>query len=304
VTFANNYILEIRFAGNVTSAGFYAQIGYWNGGSGYIIADWVSDGTPGFCKLYTGSLNATSVGFDSGTYHTYELGRPGTSATLNRDGGAVTTNAGVATTAYPISFRVFPAGGGGSVTVDYIALRPYIATEPTFTRVSGGLNPWSLAVRRFKAIVPPVIAPVADFSADVTSGTAPLTVQFTDLSTNAPTSWDWDYGDGSAHGTMQNPSHQYAAGTFAVTLAATNAAGSDGETKTNYITVTPATVAADLAGPYGIAIAAEDIEALYTIAVPLTASDLTALYNNSAPQGPTANFTVDVTRNSSVVPCV
>ncbi|MBN1167590.1 MAG: PKD domain-containing protein, partial [Methanospirillaceae archaeon] len=37
---------------------------------------------------------------------------------------------------------------------------------------------------------------VADFSGTPTSGTAPLTVQFTDLSTGGPTMWAWDFGDG------------------------------------------------------------------------------------------------------------
>jgi PKD repeat protein len=86
--------------------------------------------------------------------------------------------------------------------------------------------------------------PVANFSTDTTSGPAPLTVQFTDTSTNSPTSWSWDFGDGSAASTVANPSHVYAApGTYSVTLTATNAAGSDGVTKTDLITVSapPAT---------------------------------------------------------------
>lgn len=82
------------------------------------------------------------------------------------------------------------------------------------------------------------IAPVAAFSGTPRSGTAPLTVQFTDRSTNTPTSWLWNFGDGTTS-TDQNPSHTYsAAGTYTVVLTATNAAGSDSETKTDYITVT------------------------------------------------------------------
>ncbi|HGY55724.1 MAG TPA: PKD domain-containing protein [Caldithrix abyssi] len=80
--------------------------------------------------------------------------------------------------------------------------------------------------------------PVADFVGDPTSGTAPLTVNFTDQSTNNPTSWSWDFGDGGTS-TQQNPSHEYtAAGTYTVSLTATNADGSDTNTKTDYITVT------------------------------------------------------------------
>jgi serine protease len=80
--------------------------------------------------------------------------------------------------------------------------------------------------------------PVANFSGTPTSGTAPLTVQFTDLSTNSPTSWSWSFGDGGTS-PAQNPSHTYnLAGTYSVSLTAANAYGSDTETKTGYITVT------------------------------------------------------------------
>lgn len=83
-------------------------------------------------------------------------------------------------------------------------------------------------------------APLADFTADVTSGTAPLTVSFTDQSANTPTSWTWDFGDGGTS-TSHNPAHTYtSAGTYTVILNATNAAGSNISTQTGYITVTSA----------------------------------------------------------------
>ncbi|MBD3402043.1 PKD domain-containing protein [candidate division GN15 bacterium] len=86
---------------------------------------------------------------------------------------------------------------------------------------------------------PPQNPPVADFSGSPTSGDAPLSVQFTDLSTNSPTSWSWDFGDGVGTSTAQNPSYSYqSAGTYTVSLTATNAYGSDIETKVDYITVT------------------------------------------------------------------
>ncbi|HEY3215211.1 MAG TPA: PKD domain-containing protein [Candidatus Eisenbacteria bacterium] len=86
--------------------------------------------------------------------------------------------------------------------------------------------------------VGPPPPPVANFSGSPTSGPGPLTVQFTDLSTNGPTSWLWDFGDGGSS-TVQNPSHTYTnVGSYSVSLTATNAAGSDNETKLNYITVT------------------------------------------------------------------
>jgi PKD repeat protein/beta-lactamase superfamily II metal-dependent hydrolase len=76
----------------------------------------------------------------------------------------------------------------------------------------------------------------ANFSGTPTSGTAPLNVSFTDLTSGA-TSWSWTFGDGGTS-TSQNPSHTYtAAGTYTVSLTAANAYGSDTETKTGYITV-------------------------------------------------------------------
>jgi PKD repeat protein len=81
-------------------------------------------------------------------------------------------------------------------------------------------------------------SPVAIFTANITSGPASLTVQFYDNSTGTPTSWNWSFGDGN-FSTAQHPAHTYAfSGTFAVSLNATNAAGSNVLARTNYIAVT------------------------------------------------------------------
>ncbi|WNY23344.1 hypothetical protein MmiHf6_06510 [Methanimicrococcus hongohii] len=68
-------------------------------------------------------------------------------------------------------------------------------------------------------------APRANFQADVLSGVAPHPVQFTDLSTGNPTSWYWDFGDGSTS-TAENPKHTYQkSGYYNVTLTVKNAYG-------------------------------------------------------------------------------
>ena len=91
------------------------------------------------------------------------------------------------------------------------------------------------------AITEPAPAPTAAFTSDVQSGVAPLTVHFTDQSTNTPTSWAWDFSnDGTVDSTVQNPSYIYAAGNYTVKLTATNAAGSGDVVKTDYIIVTVA----------------------------------------------------------------
>ena len=70
-------------------------------------------------------------------------------------------------------------------------------------------------------------APVSEFVAQTSSGVSPLPVAFTDLSTGIPTSWLWEFGDGSTS-TEQNPTHTYTvSGNFAVMLTVSNALGMD-----------------------------------------------------------------------------
>ncbi|OFX24386.1 MAG: hypothetical protein A2033_12715 [Bacteroidetes bacterium GWA2_31_9] len=86
-------------------------------------------------------------------------------------------------------------------------------------------------------------APVANFSGTPTSVSEGGTVAFTDLSTNIPTSWSWAFAGGTpATSSLQSPSIVYStAGTYNVSLTATNAYGNNLMTKTAYITVTQAT---------------------------------------------------------------
>src|SRR5207249_3343735 len=71
-------------------------------------------------------------------------------------------------------------------------------------------------------------APRADFRADPTSGTAPLTVRFSNASTDADgdaITSSWDFGDGSTS-TDRSPTHLFtSAGAFTVTLVVTDARG-------------------------------------------------------------------------------
>lgn len=79
--------------------------------------------------------------------------------------------------------------------------------------------------------------PVTDFVADKTSVSTNEIVKFTDKTKNNPTSWRWNFGDGS-ESTLQNPSRSYAAkGIYTVTLLTTNANGKDTEIKKDYINV-------------------------------------------------------------------
>jgi hypothetical protein len=81
------------------------------------------------------------------------------------------------------------------------------------------------------------LPPVANFRGTPTSGDEPLEVLFTDLSTGAPSSWAWDFGDGG-FSTAQNPDHVYTdQGTYDVSLTATNANGTDTVYREGYVVV-------------------------------------------------------------------
>ena len=77
--------------------------------------------------------------------------------------------------------------------------------------------------------------PIVDFIGTPTSGSAGLAVSYTDLSTGSPTSWYWDFGDGTT-GSIQNPTHTYnSPGTYDVYLRVENEAGFGEELKHQYI---------------------------------------------------------------------
>ncbi len=84
-------------------------------------------------------------------------------------------------------------------------------------------------------VLPP---PVANFDFTPKYGAAPLTVSFSDLSTNA-TRYNWDFGDGSPSSDLRNPVHTYLQnGAVVIKLIAANLAGcSDTVTKPLNVTV-------------------------------------------------------------------
>ncbi len=62
------------------------------------------------------------------------------------------------------------------------------------------------------------VLPIAKFSADMTEGSAPLTVQFSDLSPNSPFFWEWSFGTGDSS-IIQNPEYTYTQpGIYSVSL--------------------------------------------------------------------------------------
>jgi PKD repeat protein len=92
-------------------------------------------------------------------------------------------------------------------------------------------------------------ATTASFTASPTSGLAPLTVTFTNLSTGA-TNYSWGFGDGNTS-TATNPLNTYSnSGAFSVSLTAIGPGGTNAFTATNYIVVNlrPSLVPSPLSG--------------------------------------------------------
>ncbi|MBI2147540.1 PKD domain-containing protein, partial [Candidatus Woesearchaeota archaeon] len=80
--------------------------------------------------------------------------------------------------------------------------------------------------------------PDVDLFVSDTAGEAPLTVDFAvDVTGDSPFTFDWDFGDGTAHSGEEDVSHVFTApGTYVVTLIVTNADG-DATTVQVHITV-------------------------------------------------------------------
>jgi PKD repeat protein len=120
--------------------------------------------------------------------------------------------------------------GDGNTSFDQNPLYTYVfagtySVSLTAANPGGGSN---LARQvDYITVIPAEYPPVISFTADPASGTAPLTVRFTDTSTNSPTSWSWNFGEG---GTSQekNPTYTYSnSGIYPVYLTATNGGGSN-----------------------------------------------------------------------------
>ncbi len=105
----------------------------------------------------------------------------------------------------------------------------YLQVEVAFKLRSGETSPIldELTVSPIAVVVPPV----ADFSWTPETPATGEVVLYTDLSTGSPSSWAWDFGDGTTSD-QRNPNHPYASpGTYNVVLEVANQAGSDSESK-------------------------------------------------------------------------
>ena len=91
-----------------------------------------------------------------------------------------------------------------------------------------------------KLVDDPKVKPTADFIASKTSVIKGEEIFFSDKSTNSPTNWTWNFGDGAASDIKhsQNPSHSYEfLGVFSISLTAQNQYGLDEKIREDYVVV-------------------------------------------------------------------
>ena len=140
----------------------------------------------------------------------------------------------------------YPNAGSSFHTFEVNVKRPKLDSQDG-QRVARSSNVYSSVAYTFVVLSEEKV----DFSASVTSGAYPITIQFTDGSVGTILSWAWDFGDGGT-ATTQNPSHTYTSdGTYTVSLTITTADRTDIETKVGYIVIrAPDSIVAQFAANY------------------------------------------------------
>ncbi|GEM_PF-6904508 len=256
-TFVTSALPVANFTANITSGTAPLSVNFtdlstntpiswlWDFGDGNTSTDQNPTHTYVLAGTYNVSLNATNVGGSNVCTQTNYITAaiaPVANFSANVTSGALplTVNFTDESTNAPISWLW--NFGDGNTSTDQNPTHTYTAVG-TYNVSLNATNVGGSNTSTQASYITAAIAPVSEFSADVTSGAVPLAVNFTDQSTNSPTMWLWDFGDGNTS-TVQNPTHTYVSvGTYNVTLNATNVGGSNVSTQSNYITAAIAPVA-------------------------------------------------------------
>ena len=248
------------FTANVTSGIAPLTVQFWDNSSGnpnWRAWDFDSDGT-----VDSSEPNPTHVFREGGTYLvTLHVGNPAgedpTPATRlivvsEIFNASFTANVTQGSTPLAVQFTDESTGDGLTEWVWGFGDGTGSSTSqnPVHTYTSAGSYTVSMTVKNatrsdsevrtgYIIVTYAPVLPIAGFSASPTLGIAPLDVDFTDLSTGNPTSWQWDFkNDGTIVSDLQNPGVTYeGAGTYTVKLTVNNTDSSDEEVKIGYITV-------------------------------------------------------------------
>jgi CSLREA domain-containing protein len=173
------------------------------------------------------------------------------------------------------------AGGNGTFVVDVVGLTAGDFVTATATRPDSSTSEFALC----EAVV--LGLPTANFSAAPTSGNAPLSVSFTDLSTGFITDYLWDFGNGDTS-TLQNPVYVFTTpGTYVVELTVTGPGGTDTATRTIVVTSAPGATQPPPTSPPQVVPSASPSSTL----VPSATSSLTATASATVTTTPTPSAT-------------
>ena len=113
--------------------------------------------------------------------------------------------------------------GSTDVTLCTLTMRGDIVGETELTLLPSKIEDdvsgvYSVETNNATLFVTEPSGALPQFTANVTSGSVPLTVQFTDTTSGASSGWNWTFGDGDAS-SEQNPVHVYTTpGTYSVSL--------------------------------------------------------------------------------------
>lgn len=158
---------------------------------------------------------------------------PSAAFNINQDGPEVSfSNNSIAATTYTWDF------GDGNSSMDADPVHTY-TDDGTYTITLTASNDCGSVEVSNTITISGSQAPVVAFTADALSGCAPLTVQFTDLSTNMPDNWLWSFDGGEpAISNDQNPTVVFnEAGVYTIVLQAGNGIGSNSVVMTDMIVV-------------------------------------------------------------------
>ena len=206
-----------------------------SGGTGAYTYQW-SNGDTGSAttNLSAGSYTCTISDGNSSITLSVQIGQPSNisvSATVDPvssgNDGAIDLSVNGGTQPYSYSWST------GATTQDITGLDAGVYAV-TITDGNDCIN-----IEAYEVLLPP--APVVVISADVVQGCSPLTVQFTDLSSNNPTAWAWTFNGGTpATSTEQNPVVTFdSPGLYTVSLTAENPGGAGNSTLIDFIEVLP-----------------------------------------------------------------
>ena len=211
---------------------------------------------------------------------------------------------------YTYSWTSVPAGFTSIVQSPTVSPTVNTTYNLTTTRCDGCSNTASTSITMCGA---PVV-PVANFSVSDTTICVGTCVNFTDLSTGGPTSWSWTFAGATiATSTVQNPTGicYNTAGSYNVTLIATNSNGSNTIVKNLFIIVTPQITPSFAAvGPYCSGAAIPALPTTSTNGItgtwsPAINNTTTASYTFTPTAGQCATTTtLSITINTSTTPTI